>query len=290
MVDIIIGGSSCQVLAREVSDELKVELGAITTTRFPDGELYLRIDSDVKDKECAVVQSTCRPHDSNIFELLTILETLKDLGAKKITTFVPYFGYGRQDKRFKQGEAISARVVAKHISLHSDEFYTINIHEKESLKFFQIPAQALDAAPVLGEYFRSYEMVEPMVIGPDDGAKDLAEGVSKALGCKYEFIDKKRTAPGKVEMKRKELNVKGKDAIIVDDIIDSGSTVLGALEMLRSQEAANVFVACVHPVLTGNITSRLFASGALDVVATNTIPSQISFITVSGLIALALSK
>lgn len=290
MVDLIIGGSSCQILAKEISDELKVELGAITTTRFPDGELYVRIDSDVKDKECAVIQSTCRPQDSNLFELFAILETLKDLGAKRITTVVPYFGYGRQDKRFKPGEAISARVAAKHISLHSDEFYAVNIHEKALLKFFQIPAQALDAAPALGEYFKSYELVEPLVIGPDDGAKDLAEGVSKVLGCKCDVIEKKRIAPGKVEMKKKELNAKDKDVVIVDDIIDSGSTVLSALEMLRSQDAANVFVGCVHPVLTGNIAARLFAAGSVDVVATNTIPSQISFITASSVIAPALSK
>lgn len=289
MADLVLGGSSCQVLAKEISDELQLELASLVSKRFPDGEGYIRIEGDVKGKSCIVVQSTCRPQDSNLFELLSLLETLKELGAKHITTVVPYYGYGRQDKTFNPREAVSARVVAKHIGMHSDEFYTVNVHEEEILKYFDIPAHSLDASPALGEYFKTYELDNPLVIGSDIGATGIAGEAAKVLGCKHKVVEKERLAPGKVKMGEKELAVAGRDVILLDDMIDSGSTMLGCTSMLRKQGVGNILVGCVHPVLTGNVVTRLFAAGAVDVVATNTIPSQISFITVSGIISRALA-
>ena len=286
----IFGGSTCQTLAKEVADELNSELGQLTIKKFPDGERYLRIDSDVKGKDCIVIQSTSRPQDSNLFELLTILETLKDLGAAKISTVVPYFGYGRQDKRFLKGEAVSARVAAKHIQLNSDEFFTINVHQSAVLKFFTIPATMLDASPVLGDYFKTHKLEAPVVIGPDKGAIELAKSAANIIGCGSDYLEKRRIAPGQVEMKPKNLDIANKDVILVDDMIDTGSTMIEAINMLRAQKAGNVLVGCVHPVLTGNVVTKLFSTGAVDVVATNTIPSQISFITVAPLIANALKK
>lgn len=285
---VIFGGSSCQALAKEIGDELNLELGQLTIKRFPDGEHYLRIESDVKGKDCVVVQSTCRPQDANIIELLTILETLKELGAGKISTVVPYFGYGRQDKSFNPGEAVSARIMAKHIQLNSDSFFTVNIHQRHILDFFRIPSFELDASLLLGDYFKTYGLEAPVVIGPDQGANKLAEGVAKVLGCDFDYLEKKRLGPGDVEMKPKKLDVANKDILLVDDMIDSGGTMIEAIKMLKAQNASNVLIGCIHPVLTGNIITRLFATGAVDVVATNTIPSQISFITVSSLIANAL--
>ncbi|MBI5253251.1 MAG: ribose-phosphate diphosphokinase, partial [Euryarchaeota archaeon] len=278
------------ILAKEVADELGSELGQLTIKNFPDGERYLRIDSDVKGKDCVAIQSTSKPQDSNLFELLAILETLKDMGAGKISTVVPYFGYGRQDKRFLGGEAVSARVAAKHIQMNSDEFFTVNVHQTEILKFFSIPVAILDAAPVLGDYFKIHQLEAPVVIGPDKGAIELAKSVAGIVGCGSDYIEKRRIAPGQVEMKPKNLDVANKDVILVDDMIDTGSTMIEAINMLRAQKAGNVLVGCVHPVLTGNVVTRLFGAGAVDAVATNTIPSQISFITVAPLIANALKK
>jgi len=289
MVDIVFGASTCQALAKEVADETESELGSLNVKRFPDGELYLRVESDVKGKSCAVLQSTCKPQDSNIFELLTLLETLKENGAGSIKTVVPYYGYSRQDKVFNEGEAVSSRVFAKHVSMNSDEFYTINIHEKEILDYFSIPATDIDASTTLGEYFKTYEFEDPVVIGPDDGAEELAMGIAKTLECDPDCLQKIRLRPGEVEMKPKNLDVEEKDVFIVDDMIDSGGTMAEAIKMLLSQKARNVLVGTVHPILTGNVINRLFSAGAVDVVATNTIPSDISFITVSSMIASALS-
>jgi len=290
MVDTLFPGSVCQALTREMADELGLELGRLTIKEFPDGERYLRVESDVKGKECAVIQSTSRPQDSNILELIILMETLRDLGASEITAVVPYYGYGRQDKRFTPGEAISSRVIAKHLALGCDEFITVNIHEEKILDFFDIKARNLDASSLLGEYFKTHNLESPLVIAPDQGALGIAEGAAKEIGCGYDYLVKRRIAPGEVEMLPKSMEVKDRDVILVDDMIDSGSTMLGAIRMLGEQGAVNILVGCVHPVLTGNVVTRLFATGAIDVVATNTIPSQISFITVSSLLAEALEK
>ena len=285
---IIFGGSTCQSLAREVAGELGCQLGQLTIKHFPDGERYLRVDTDVKGKECIVIQSTPKPQDENIMELLQLLDTLKENGAKKITTVVPYFGYGRQDKCFTEGENLTSKTVAKHIELNSDEFYSINIHKKHIMDFFKIPSHELDASQILGEYFKTHALEAPVVIGPDDGAERLAAGVADVISCPFDYLEKKRLGPGSVEMKPKKIDVAGKDVILVDDIIDTGGTMVEAMKMLLSQGAASILVGTVHPVLTGNIIARLFSSGAADVVATNTINSQISYLTVSSLIAEAL--
>jgi ribose-phosphate pyrophosphokinase len=285
---IIFGGSTSQSLAREVAGEIDCPLGELTIKYFADGERYLGIDSDVKGKDCIVIQSTSRPQDSNIMELLQILDTLKENGANRVTTVVPYYGYGRQDRCFREGENLTSKTVAKHIEMNSDAFYSINIHKKHVMDFFNIPATELDAAPILGEYYKSYELEAPVVIGPDNGAERLAKNVAKVVGCPSDYLLKKRLGTGQVEMKPKKIDVAEKDVILVDDIIDSGGTMLEAIKMLQSKGAVNILVGTVHPVLTGNIIARLFASGAADVVATNTINSQISYLTVSSLIAEAL--
>lgn len=285
---IIFGGSTCQTLAREVVGELGSSLGTLTVKWFPDGERYVRVESDVKGKDCIVIQSTSRPQDANVMELLQILDTLKENGAANVTTVVPYFGYGRQDKVFKPGENVMSKTIAKHIDMNSDEFYTVNIHKKHITDFFNISATELDAAPILGEYFKSYGLKAPVVIGPDEGAERLAKGVADIIGCPFDHLQKTRLGPGEVEMKPQNIDVNGKDVILVDDIIDSGGTIVEAIKMLRARGAASTLVGTIHPVLTGNVITRLFSSGAVDLIATNTINSQISYLTVSALIAEAL--
>ncbi len=282
---IVIPGTASQVLAKEVADELNAELAGVTCRVFPDGELYLRIESEIAGDECVVVQSTPRPQNRNIFELLALLETLREGGAKEITAVVPYFAYARQDRSFAQGEAVTSRVLAKHISLHADKFIGINLHKSAILDYFGIEAEEIDASPELGEYFRSRGIEDCVVISPDKGALAMAERVASCLGCEHDYLEKTRLGPGEVVVKPKNLNVQGMNAIIVDDIIDSGGSMVEAIRMLRAQGAANIYVACIHAVATGSAIARLFAAGAKEVVGTNTIPSQISFISVASRIA-----
>jgi len=285
---LIFGGSSCQVLGKEVSDGLGADLGKLIVKKFPDGELFLKVESEVRGEDVVVVQSVCKPHNDNLVELLLLLDTLRDLGAGKITTVAPYYGYGRQDRRFEGGEALSAKVVAKHIQLNSDEFVTINPHETHVLDFFDIPALELDATPLLGEYYGAFELDCPLILAPDKSALALAEGISNGLNTDCTHLEKTRLAPSDVETESKDVGVKGRDVIIVDDMIDSGGTILEALKILNDQGVGDVYISCVHPIFTGNVVTKLFSNGAADVVGTNTVGSQVSFVTVSPLLIDAL--
>ncbi len=283
---LIVGGSASQALAAEVAEELGLRILSCIIKRFPDGELYLKFEEDVKDRGFIVIQSTCRPQDSNIVELIFIQETLRDLGAKKIVTVVPYFGYGRQDKRFESGEALSSKIVAKHIESSTDYFMTINPHKEHILDFFSIPTRSLDASPLIGEWFKGSV---DFVLAPDRGALEMAKKVAEILDAEYDYLEKKRIAPGVAQTSYKELNVNKKNVLIVDDIIDSGGTIINAVKAVKNS-AKNVYVACIHAVLSVNAVARIYASGVKKLVSTNTIPSQISEISVSSLISRSLKE
>ncbi len=285
MVDLIVSGSSCQVLSREICDELQAELAMVECKRFPDGELYLRVDSDVKGRDVAVVQSTSKPQDSNLFELLSLLETLKREGAREVTAVVPYFGYGRQDRSFAPGEAVTSKVIAELISKYADRFISLNLHKSAILDYFDIEAIEGDATPAIAEYYAALGVENAVIISPDKGAARLAKALAEHLGVEFDYLEKNRLGPGKVEIKPKNMPVEGKNVIIYDDIIDSGGSMAEAIKILLKQGAENVLTSCIHPVLSNNAMTRLFTSGVADLVATNTIPSQISFITVSGVIS-----
>ncbi len=285
MVDLIVGGSSCQVLSREISDELNIELAMVESGRFPDGELYLRVDSDVKGRDVAIVQSTSKHQDSNLFELLSLLETIKREGAREVTAVVPYFGYGRQDRSFAPGEAITSRVIAELISKYADKFISLNLHKSTILDFFDIEALEGDVTPAIAEYYSSFGVKDAVIISPDLGASGLAKNLGKHLKCKYDHLEKKRIGPGRVKIMPSNINLKGKNVIIYDDIMDSGGSISEAVKLLHKQGAESILTACIHPVLSNNAITRLFTSGVVDLVGTNTIPSQISFITVSEIIS-----
>ncbi len=285
MVDLIVAGSTCQVLAKEIADELGVELASTTVKRFPDGELYFRLNTPVKGREVAVVQSTSRPQDENIFELLVTLETLKREGAGEITAVVPYYGYGRQDRSFSEGEAITSKVVAELISRYAHRFISLNLHKSAILEYFEIEAEEGDATPAVAEYYSTLGIENAIVVAPDKGALTLAKNLASFIKAEYDFLEKKRLAPGEVEIKPKNLSVQNRNVVIYDDIIDSGGSMAEAIKVLLNQGASRIFVSCIHGVLSGNAVTRLFSAGVSDLVATNTIPSQISFITVSEIIA-----
>ncbi len=281
---IIFSGGSCQVLGKEVADGLGADFGRLVVKKFPDGESFLRVESDVSGEDVVVVQSISKPHNENLVEVLLLLDTLRDLGAARIVTVVPYYGYGRQDKRFDPGDALSSKVLAKHIQMNSDEFLTINLHEKHILDFFDIPSKELDATPLIGEYYKAFDLDCPLVIAPDKGALHLAEGISGRLNTDCNHLDKKRLAPCEVETESKDVTVEGRDVIIVDDMIDSGGTIVEAIKILKQQGASDVYVSCIHPIFSGNCVAKLFSNGAIDVVGTDTISSQVSFVTVSSLL------
>lgn len=289
MVLLIIGGSASQKLAAKVAWDLGEHLSPIETRRFPDGERYIRIKGEVP-KEVVVIQSTGYPQDENLMELFLLLKNLKSLGVERTRVVIPYFGYGRQERRFKSGEAVSAVIVAELLeAAGASEIYSINLHEKNIKEFFNIPVHEISAMPMIANYINE-QIDDPMIIGPDKGALGFAEEISGILKCDCDYLDKTRISPEKVEMKPKNLDVKGRDVVIIDDIISTGGTIVSASRILNDLGANKVIVGCVHPILVEDALLKIFAAGVDDVFATDTLKSDVSTISVAPLVAGYLKK
>ena len=298
---MIIGGSASQDLAANVARELCEEVCYVETRKFPDGERYLRIPCEIKD-EVTVIQSTGYPQDENLMELLFIISNLKDLGAKKVRVVVPYMGYARQEKRFNPGETISAKIVCELIeAAGADEFITFNIHEKCVLDFFDIPARNLSAMPAIAEFLNETSDEKPLIIAPDKGAYGFAQEISEIIGCDCTYLTKVRLGPDKVETKIVDVrcdsesentvnvdSVKGKHAIIIDDIIATGGTIVNAINILKQYGASTIDVCCVHPILTNNGVTRIYSAGANKIIGTNSLSSDTSRVSLAKSIADAL--
>ncbi len=289
MVFLIIGGSASQKLAAKVAWELDQKLSPIETRRFPDGERYIRIKGEIP-KEAVVIQSTGYPQDENLMELFLILKNLKSLGVERTRVVIPYFGYGRQERRFKTGEAVSAVIVSELLeAAGASEIYSINFHEKNIKEFFNIPVHEISAMPLIANYIKK-SMVNPMILGPDKGALGFAKEIARILNCECDHLEKTRISPEKVETKPKNLDVEGRDVVIIDDIISTGGTIVSATKILKDLGANKVVVGCVHPVLVEDALLKIFAAGVDDVFSTDTLRSDVSSISVAPLVAGCLKK
>jgi len=286
---MIIGGSSSQKLAANIAREMDDVLCPIETRKFPDGERYVRIKQDVEDG-VVVVQSTGYPQDENLMELFLILKTIRNMGITDIRTVIPYFGYGRQEKSFNYGEAVSAEVVCQLIEFAgASSVYSINLHEQSICDLFKIPTYNLSAMPAIADYVAK-NVEDPVIVAPDKGALGFAQEVASILNCESDYLEKVRLSPEKVETKPKNLDVKGRDAIIIDDIISTGGTIVNACGILKEHNANKIVVSCVHPVLVGDALLKIFAAGADDVVGSDTLKSEVSNISVASIVADALQK
>jgi ribose-phosphate pyrophosphokinase len=292
---IVIGGSSSEALASKVAQELHLKAGGLEVRRFPDGEKYLRVLDDVKNENVAVIQSIHHTPDEMLFEYLLLVDTLKDLGASSVTAFIPYFAYARQDERFKPGEALSFRTVSKLMkSVGTDEIYTIDMHQHRvvnSSEVFRIPSHNLSAMPLLADYVKETgEVRKPLVIGPDAEAEQWAKIAAERLETDYDVFEKKRLGDAHVEVRPRRSNAKGRDVLIVDDIISTGGTIVEASRILLSQGANKIAVACTHPILANGALEKIQKAGVTSVVGTDTIPSPISRVSVAPLIASEIRK
>jgi len=279
----IIGGPASQLLAGRVSEVLKSNLLISEFRKFPDGELYTRVIDDI-GSEVTIIQSTVT--DTDLIALLQLIDACSD--AAVINVVIPYMGYARQDKRFRKGEPISARAIARTIK--ADNVYTINIHDPAVLDHFDAHAVNLDATPTIGKYIKNMILKDPLIIAPDDGAINIARSASSDLGIDYDYLDKTRLTGETVSIRPKNINVNGRDVIIIDDIISTGGTVAEAISLLRKQGANQVFAACVHPVLSNNAVLKLFRAGVRGIIATDTIDKGVSVVSASSVIASAIDN
>ena len=291
----IVGGSSGRALATLVARELDLKVSGVEIKRFPDGEKYLRVDEDLAGQDVVIVQSINHEPDELLFEYFLLCDTIKDLGASKVIAVLPYFAYARQDSRFNPGEAVSFKTVTKLIEyVGTTELFSVDMHQhriERPADVFRIPAHNLTAAPLLAEYVKAKTSLEkPIVIGPDEESEQWASTAAKVIGADHDVLEKKRLGAEKVEITTRRLDVRGRDVLLIDDIISTGGTIIEASRILKSQGARRLIVACTHPILAQNALARIYESGAEIVVGTDTVPSPVSFVSVAPLIADAIRR
>lgn len=288
----IVGGPGSLNLAQKISESLNLPLVKIKTKRFPDGEFYIKFEENIAGENLLIVQSLYPPQDSRIMELFLILHTARDLGAETMRVFVPYLAYSRQDERYLEGECLSAAMIAEIVeSLGADALYTIDVHNENVLKMYRIPVYNLTASGELARYFAKKGLENPLVIAPDDEdlAKRRAKYAAKILNAEWDALEKRRDRyTGEIITFAKNLNVCGRDALIIDDIISTGKTVMNAAKILKDQGARRVFVGASHALLVGDSVKIIMESGVEEIVGTDSVVNEYAKVSVSPIIVKAL--
>ena len=269
-------------------------------TRFSDGEYNFQILENVRGEDCFIVQPTCPPVDQNIMELLIMLDAFRRSSAKRTTAVIPYYGYGRKDRKDRPRVPISAKLVANLITqAGADRVLLLDLHAGQIQGFFDIPADHLYAAPVLVGYFQSQSLQNLTVVAPDAGGVERARAYAKRLGAELAIIDKRRDYDrlGEVEVLHVVGEVEGRTALIIDDMIDTAGTLVKAAEALKRNGAETVLASATHAVFSGPAVERIEASPLKEVVVTNTIPadnacrsSKVRCLSVAELLAEAISS
>ncbi len=298
----LITGTANPELARKVSANLGIPLADVTVGRFSDGEIQVVINESVRDCDVFIVQSLCRPANDNIMELLLIADALKRASAGRITAVIPYYAYGRQDRKVNPRDPISAKLLADIIMASGvNHGVVIDLHAKQVEGFFDIPVDHLEARPVLTDYFLSMGMggEDTVVVSPDIGGVARARNFAKVLNSPIAIIDKRRPKPNVSEVMNIIGEVEGKKAVIIDDIIDTAGTIVNAARAIKEKGATEVYAACTHPVFSGPAVERLrkaVEEGHIkEVVITDTIPLREEFpgvkvLTVAGMLSEAIRR
>jgi len=280
----IVGGTASKTVAEDLSKELKAPLAEMISKRFPDDEIYIRILDDLSGEDVIIVQTTYP--DPNIVELFLLQNAVKEADANKITVVIPYFGYARQDTKFKDGEPISAKALAELISLQADNVITADPHKQYILDFFTIPASACTAVPEIANYLKEKEI--DLVLAPDKGALDRAKQASNIIDCEFDYMEKTRIDGKTVKIKPKNLDAQDKKVAIIDDIISTGGTMAKSIKELKKQGANSVFVSCTHGLFAGEAIKKLAAAGCDEIISTDTIKSDFSKVKIAPCISQAL--
>ncbi|MEK6688421.1 MAG: ribose-phosphate pyrophosphokinase [Gemmatimonadota bacterium] len=267
---LVMSGSANRPLAEEVARHLELSLCAVTTRRFADGELFVKIDENVRGRDVFIIQPT-NPPAENIMELLLLMDAARRASAARITAVIPYFGYARQDRKDQPRVAISAKLMANLVSMGADRVLAIDFHQHQLQGFFDLPVDHLYAAPVFVAYYRQKEFKDLVVVASDVGAAKMARGFAKRLNASLAIIDKRRIGPNEAEAVNVVGEVEGRDCLIPDDMIDTGGTMVEAVHALKRLGAERIFICATHPLLSGPAAQRLSEAPVEEVAVTNTI-------------------
>ncbi len=269
----IFSGNANRPLAEEICCCLGVRMGQASVTRFSDGEVYLQILENVRGADVFVVQPTCQPVDTNLLELLLLIDALKRASAQRITAVMPYYGYARQDRKDKPRVPISAKLVADLLTTAgASRTLTLDLHAPQIQGFFNCPVDHLFASPVLVNYFKTLDLPDLTLVAPDAGGVERSRFLAKKMNAPLAIIDKRREDVDVTEVMHVIGDVRDRTALITDDMIDTGGTLVKAAEALLDNGARRVYAAATHPVLSGPAVERICKSPIEEVVVTNSIP------------------
>ena len=269
----LFSGTSNTILAQEVCNYLGIEQGKITSGKFSDGETLIEIHENIRGGDVFVLQSTCPPVNDNLMQLLIIIDALRRASAKRITAIIPYYGYGRQDRKAKPRVPITAKLVADLITVAgANRVVSMDLHAGQIQGYFNIPVDNIFAAPLLLKYIRNHFQDNLVIVSPDAGGVERARAFGKRLGATLAIIDKRRDAPNIAKAMNIIGEVEGKTAVILDDMVDTAGTLTQAAKALKSREVAKIYACCTHPVLSGPAIKRIEESPIDHLVVTNTIP------------------
>jgi ribose-phosphate pyrophosphokinase len=292
---MLLSGSANRPLAEEIAGTLGIPLGDTTIRRFADGEIFVRINENVRGRDTFIIQPTPPPADT-IMELLLLIDAVRRASATRVTAVVPYFGYARQDRKDQPRVAIGAKLMANMIaSAGADRVLGVDFHQHQLQGFFDIPVDHLYAAPVITRYFREKQLENLVVMAPDVGAAKMARGFAKRLNATIGIIDKRRPTANVSEVLHVIGDVEGKDCIIADDMIDTAGTMSEAVVALKNRGARDVYCCATHAILSGPAVERLSNCPVKEVVVTNSIAipdekrfPQLTVLSVGDLIARAI--
>ena len=295
----IFSGSSNPALAAAVCKYLNIPLGGVQIDMFPDGEKVIRVEDDVRGRDCFVVQSTCRPVDEHLVELLIYLDCLRRASAKRVTAVIPYFGYARQDRKAEGRVPITAKLVANLITTAgADRVLAIDLHAQQLQGFFDIPVDHLTGELVLNKYFRGKKIGDLAVVSPDVGNIKLAARYAAHLGGELAIVHKKRISGSEVEAQEIIGEVKGRNILMCDDMITTAGTVCSAAELVKKRGAEKIYVGATHGVFADKALEKLSQAPIDEVVVTDTIPlsdeakahGNVRVLTVSAMLGEAIKR
>jgi len=272
----IFAGNSNPRLAEELAGYMGVPLGVAVVGSFSDGETQVEFKENVRGMDVFVVQSTCRPVNDNIMELLVMIDALNRASACRVTAVMPYYGYARQDRKVASRAPITAKLIADIITAAgADRVLTIDLHAGQIQGFFDIPVDHLYAGPIMAEAIKvEIPTQECTVVSPDAGGVERARAFAKRIGSNLAIIDKRRSKPNESEVMHVIGDVTGRDVIVLDDMVDTAGTLVKAAKALKDAAARNIYACCTHPVLSGESVNRINGSCIDRLYVTNTIPTD----------------
>jgi ribose-phosphate pyrophosphokinase len=294
----IFTGNAHRQLAQDIAAKLDIKIGNALVGHFPDGEIDVKVNEDVRGCDVFLVQPSCPPVNENLMELLILIDCMKRASVGRITAVIPYFGYARKDRKDEGRVPITAKLVANLLTKAGlDRVVTVDLHASQIQGFFDIPVDHLFASPVISQHFLTLQIPDLVVVSPDVGSIKMARAYAKRLSGDLAVVDKRRIGPDEVEVNAVIGDVEGKNVILIDDIISTAGTITNAARLVKSKGALDVYIAATHPILCGQAWDKLQKAPVKSVVVTDSIPlkgnadrSAIHVLSLAGLLAEAIHR